>query len=51
MRNITLLVLATLIHTAAGAQITLSDYCNMVLEYNIPLQQAELEIERTEAEW
>ena len=51
MRNITLLVLATLIHTAAGAQITLSDYCNMVLEYNIPLQQAELKIERTEAEW
>ncbi|MBR5132139.1 MAG: TolC family protein [Alistipes sp.] len=51
MRKIILIIFASLIHSAAGAQITLSDYCNMVIEHSIPLQQAELNTERTEAEW
>ena len=51
MRKITLIIFTMLVHSATSAQITLSDYCNMVLEYNIPLQQAELNVERAEAEW
>ena len=51
MRKIILIMFATLVHYVAEAQITLSDYCNMVIEYSIPLQQAELNRERTEAEW
>ena len=51
MRKITLIIFASLISAIAEAQITLSDYCNMVIEYSIPLQQAELNTERTEAEW
>ena len=51
MRKITLIVFATLAYYVAEAQITLSDYCGMVIEYNIPLQQAELNIEHAEAEW
>lgn len=51
MRKITLIILASLIHTIATAQLSLAEYLSMVIDYNIPLQQAELNIERREAEW
>lgn len=51
MRKTLLTILLTLGHTLAHAQITLDDYCTMVEDYNIALQQSTLSIERTEAEW
>lgn len=51
MRRTIIIIALSLIHTISHAQISLSDYCNMVVEYNISLQQSALNIERTEAEW
>ena len=51
MRKTILIIITSLSYTLVQAQISLDEYCDMVIGYNIALQQAELDIERTEAEW
>lgn len=51
MRKITTIILLMFVHTSTYAQLSLHEYCNMVLEYDIALQQTKLNIERSEAEW